>query len=114
MPGWSWSGVVLAYVAVVFRQAEMAVPRIGAEVVAAGRGACSAERRDRAEPRERGRERIRPGPIAIELEMGASPVTHELGGDMQQPLAKAFGFGGGELAGQADQLGPAEQVLGDQ
>jgi hypothetical protein len=46
--------------------------------------------------------------------MGASPVTHELGGDMQQPLAKALGFCGRELAGQADQLDLAEQVLGDQ
>ena len=79
-----------------------------------GCGACSAERRDRPEALERCGERVGPGPIAIELEVGASPVTHELGGNMQQPLAKAFGLCGRELAGQADQLGPAEQVLGDQ
>jgi hypothetical protein len=37
-------------------------------------------------------------------------VTHEPGGDMQQPLAKAFGFCGRELAGQADQLDPADMA----
>ena len=46
--------------------------------------------------------------------MGASAVTHELGGDVEQPLAKALGFGDREFAVQADQLGPGEEVLGDQ
>jgi len=106
--------VVLAPVTVVFGQAGMGGAAIGGDVVAAVCDACSAERRDRPELLERGGERVGPGPIAIELEMGASPVTHELGGGMQQPLAKALGFCGRELAGQADQLDLAEQVLGDQ
>ena len=74
----------------------------------------SAERRDRAESLERGGERGGPGPVAVELEAGASSVADELGGGVQQPLAKAFGLCFGELAGQADQLGPGEEVLGDQ
>jgi hypothetical protein len=41
-------------------------------------------------------------------------VPDELGGDVQQPLAKALGFGSGELTVKADELRPAEQVLGDQ
>ena len=61
------------------------------EVMVAGGDACSAQRRDLAEPLARDGERGGPGPVAIDLEVGASPVTHELGGDMQQPLAKAFG-----------------------
>ena len=41
-------------------------------------------------------------------------MTHELAGDVQQPLAKAFRFSDRELAGEADELCPGEEVLGDQ
>ncbi len=35
-------------------------------------------------------------------------------GDVQQPVAQPLGFGRGELAVEAEQLHPAEQVLGDE
>ena len=104
---------MLAPAAVVFGQAEMGGAALGRESWPR-RDACSAERRDRAQPLERGDERVGPGPVAVELEVGAAAVTDELAGDVQQPVTEAFRFGGRELAGQADQLGPAEQVLGDQ
>jgi hypothetical protein len=58
--------------------------------------------------RERGGERLGPRPVAIELELGAPAVTHELGRDVKQPLLEAFRLGFGELAVKADQLRPAE------
>ena len=57
---------------------------------------------------------VGPGPVAVELELGAAAVADDLAGDVQQPVAQPFGFGVGELAVKADQLRPGEQVLGDQ
>ena len=42
------------------------------------------------------------------------PVADDPHGGVQQRVTKPFGFGGGELAGQADQLGPGEEVVGNQ
>ena len=83
-------------------------------MVARGSGWCSAERRDCSQSLERGDQRLGPGPVAVELELGASSVANEFGGGVQQPMAKSFRFGGREFAGQADQLCLAEQVLGDE
>jgi hypothetical protein len=38
-------------------------------------------------------------------------VEGEAGGDVQQLVAQAFGFGVGELAGQEQPLGPADEVV---
>jgi hypothetical protein len=63
------------------------VLRVGHRVAAAGCDARSAERRDRSQALERGGECLGPGPIAVELELGATSVTDELGGRMEQPVA---------------------------
>ena len=46
--------------------------------------------------------------------MGPAAVADDLAGGVEQPVAQPFGFGGGELAVQAGQLRPGEEVLGDQ
>ena len=63
---------------------------------------------------EGGDERFGPGPIGLEPEAGAAAVADDPPGDMQEPVAQPLWFGACDLAGQAEQLHPAEQVLGDQ
>jgi len=41
-------------------------------------------------------------------------VEGQAGGDVQQAVAQALGFGVGELAGQQQALGPGDQVVGDE
>jgi hypothetical protein len=55
-----------------------------------------------------------PGPVAVELELGALAVADEFGGDVQQSLAKTPGLGLGELAVKADELHPGKEALGDE
>ena len=37
-------------------------------------------------------------------------TTNESGGDVEDPVAEGFGFGTGEVTGEADELGPGEQI----
>ena len=41
-----------------------------------------------------------PGPVVVEVELGAASGEREPAGDMQQPVAQALGFGLGELTVQ--------------
>src|SRR5215218_4522707 len=67
--------------------------------------------RERGEPREGGGELVGPGPVAIEVQDRLAGVEGEAAGDVQQPVAQALGFAAGELAVEAEVLGPGDQVL---
>jgi hypothetical protein len=92
------------------------VPAVGWLVVGIrGRGGVrSAERRDRAQAVEGGNERGGPWPAGLEAQSGAAAVAGEPAGGVKQPVPEPFRFGGRELTFEADELGPGEQVLGDQ
>ena len=52
-----------------------------------------------------------PGPGGLEAQRRGAGVEREAGGDVQQSVAQAFGFGVGELAGEQQPLGPDDQVV---
>src|SRR4051812_27959993 len=75
-------------------------------VVSGGVGECF-------EPVQGGGELGGPGPAGLEVQAGAAGMEGEPGGDVQQPVSEAFGFGVGELAGEQQTLGPADDVVGE-
>ena len=64
-----------------------------------GAGGSAGRRGERFEPGEGGGEVARPGPGCLEVRAGSAGVEGE-SGDVQQPVAQAFGLGFGKLAGQ--------------
>ena len=60
----------------------------------------------RVELLKRGFERFGPRPGGGEMQLGLAGGEREAGGDVHESVAPAFGFGGGELAVQAEGLGP--------
>ena len=60
---------------------------------------------------ERGGESAGPGPGGWEAQCCGAGVEREASGDVQQAVAQAFGFGSGELAGEQQSLGPADEVV---
>jgi hypothetical protein len=62
---------------------------------------------------ERGGEFAGPGPRALDAQGGGAGVERETGGDVEESVAQAFGFGFGEFAGQQEALGPGDQVVRD-
>src|SRR3954468_7932492 len=77
-----------------------------------GRGFVSAGPGCGAEPGERGREVLGPGPVLVEVQGGDAGGAGEFGGDGADAVAERGGFGSGEVAGEAERLGPGEQVRG--
>ena len=74
-------------------------------------GAGSGWRGERFERGECGGEVGGPGPGALQAQAGAAGVERETTGDVQEPVAQAFGFGPVELAGEQQALGPGDQVV---
>jgi hypothetical protein len=60
---------------------------------------------------KRGGELVGPRPRGREMQGRGAGVKGEAGGDVQQLVAPALGFGLGELAGQEQSLGPDDQVV---
>ena len=54
------------------------------------------------------------GQLACRRRVAWRPVEGEPAGGVQQPVAKGLGFAGGQVALQAQRLGPDAEVLGDQ
>ncbi len=74
-----------------------------------GRDVRSVSReRQSDEPGEGSDERVFPGPVAVDPEMQSSSASDQAGGDVQQPVAQLFGFGGGEGAVEEQHAGPGE------
>jgi hypothetical protein len=55
---------------------------------------------------------VSPGPGAVDPEDGLPALGDEAGGDMEEPVAEGLGFGSGEVAVEAEQLGPGQQAAG--
>lgn len=55
-----------------------------------------------------------PRPRRGQAQVAASAAVGDAGGDVQDPVAQPFGFGGGQLAVKQQHLGPGEQVAGGQ
>src|SRR5581483_11716564 len=53
-----------------------------------------------------------PGPSVGEAERGASSAAGDDGGGVGEAVAEPFGFGSGEFAVEAEELGPGHEVLG--
>ena len=89
------------------------VRRAGGVGVAGGRPGGSDWRGKRCQARERVGELLGPWPCDGESEGGRSRMEGESSGDVQKPVAQAFGFGGGEFAAEQQSLGPGDQVVRD-
>jgi hypothetical protein len=63
---------------------------------------------------EGGDERLGPGPVAREPELGAPPGANEPSGHVEQPVAQPLGLGQAMLTLEIERLRPGEEVLGDQ
>jgi hypothetical protein len=77
------------------------VPLGGDRFRASAGGRC-----ERPQTRERCDELSGPRPVGLDTQVGLAGVEGEAGGDVEQPIAKAFGFGEGEIAGEQQLLGP--------
>jgi len=75
-------------------------------VARAGRGSDA----EQGEPLVGGGEVVGPGPVIGQPERHSSGAAHEAAGCVQEPVTQGAWFGGGEVAGEADQLAPGEQV----
>ena len=55
-----------------------------------------------------------PGPSAIEAQVDDAPAAGDAGGHVQDPVAEGgdLAVGEGRLVGEADELGPADEVEG--
>src|SRR5712692_89851 len=71
-------------------------------------------RRQRPEPAEGGEKRLCPGPAPRQAKPGAPARADHLAGDVEEALAQALRLGPGELAVEAEDPRPGEQVLGRQ
>src|SRR4051794_34169992 len=108
------AGVAAGWFEAAAGRREAMVLLAGRRVVAAPERRRSAERGDRAQARERVGECLGPGPVGLESQAGAATVVDDPSGDVQQPVAQSLGLGLGELAVEAGQLRPGQQVLGDE
>ena len=78
-------------------------------------GAGSARGRwQRGEPGEAGGQRVGPGPGALEAQRRLAGVEGQAGGGVQQPVAQRLGLADRELAVERQELGPGDEVLGDE
>ena len=55
-----------------------------------------------------------PGPVLVEPELAAPAGADQAGGHAQDPVAECGRLAAGQLAGEAQGLGPGEQVGGGQ
>src|SRR5438552_14048760 len=69
---------------------------------------------DELDPFEGGDELGDPGPAGGKAKPGASATAADLAGGVEQAVAEPFGFGPGEFTVEAAELGPHQQVLGDE
>ena len=67
-----------------------------------------------AEPGEGGGEVGGPGPVLVEPELPAPPGPDQAGGHAEDAVAERGRLAAGQLAGEAQRLGPGDQVGGGQ
>ncbi len=75
--------------------------------------ARSGGRRERSCARERVGERGCPGPCGVDAQRCFASVKGQARGDVQQPVAQAFGLAACKLPGEQQPLGPDDQVVRD-
>src|SRR6185437_143642 len=71
-------------------------------------------RREGVRARERVDELIGPGPAGGDAKSGSSAAVHDDPGRVEQRVAEPFRFRAGEVAVEAQEFDPREEVLGDE
>ena len=66
-----------------------------------------------SESLEGSQELVSPGPGVVDTEVEATASGGEAGGDVEEPVAEGFGFGFGQFTVEAEELGPCQQIGGD-
>jgi len=62
------------------------------------------------QPGERGGEVGGPGPVDVDAQPPGPAGFHESGGDVADAVAERGGFAAGQMSGEAQRLGPGEQI----
>lgn len=88
------------------------VPVTGSGVPGRGWAWCPSSGKGGSEPAEASGDVVGPAPVLVDPQVELAAAADELGGDVQYPVAERRDLAArqGRVGGEADQLGPADQV----